>query len=289
MLFRLFTPFFALLLSASAFGGEGAVAATQPARGVSGYRYLDVGSWIVIESHVRTNGTAATMKRRIQIMADPATHERSLQESRWVTDAFVPTGEAQVLARPDRRSFDQLGLTADSTAPDEVVTIGGKRYVCSVATYLFTSQDDGRSTRVTLWRDKSGTTKLPPRWVSINHKEIPLPQDALQADVNVEGPNISTRGQRRIISMASPLRVSGQTCNCLVEGTQTQGTSNGKALSLTVREWLCHDLPGERMRTVTAMSCGPMRVESDVTVLDFHVARLESSVQALPTTDLCAK
>ena len=130
MLFRLFTPLLALLLTASAFGGEGAAApATQPAKGVEGYRYLDVGSWIVIESHVRTNGTPATMKRRIQITADAKTHQRSLQEFRWVNDAFVPTGEPQVLARADRRSFDQLGFTPDSAAPDQVVTIGGKRYV----------------------------------------------------------------------------------------------------------------------------------------------------------------
>jgi hypothetical protein len=285
MAFRLFTPLLALLLTASAFGGEGAAPASQPARGVEGYHYLDVGSWIVIESHVRTNGTPATMKRRIQITADPKTHERSLQESRWVNDAFVPTGGPQLLARPDRRSFDQLGFTPDSTAPEQVVTIGGKRYVCTVSTYLFTSPE-GRATRVTLWRDKSGASKLPPRTISINRKEIALPQDALQADITVEGPNISTRAQRRILSMASPLRVNGQTCNCLVEGTQTQGTSNGKPLSITVREWLCHDLPGERLRTVTAMTCGPMRVESDVTVLDFHVARLDAGIHAMPTVEL---
>jgi hypothetical protein len=89
--------------------------------------------------------------------------------------------------------------------------------------------------------------------------------------------------------MASPLRVNGQTCNCLVEGTETQGTSNGKPLNITVREWLCHDLPGERLRTVTAMTCGAMRVESDVTVLDFHVARLDASLHALPTIDPSAE
>jgi hypothetical protein len=289
MLFRLFTPLLALLLTASAFGGEGAAApATRPAKGLEGYRYLDAGSWIVVESHVRTNGTPATMKRRIQITADPKTHERLLQESRWVNDAFAPTGEPQPLARPDRRAFDQLGFTPDSTAPEQVVTIGGKRYVCSVSTYLFDGQD-GRVTRLTLWRDKSGATQLPPRAVSVNLKQIPLPQDALQADVIVEGPNVSTRTQRRILSMASPLRVNGQTCNCLVEGTETQGTSNGKPLSITVREWLCHDLPGERLRTVTAMTCGPMRVESDVTVLDFHVARLDAAIHAMPTFDPSAE
>jgi hypothetical protein len=119
--------------------------------------------------------------------------------------------------------------------------------------------------------------------MSINGKEIPLPQDALQADYVVEGPRVSTKGQRRIVSLASPLRVNGLTCNCLVEATRAEGTSNDKPMALLVREWFTHDLPGERLRTVTSMSVGAMRVESDVTVLDFHVARLDAAdVHAMP-------
>jgi hypothetical protein len=284
MLFRKFISLFALLLTASAFAGELASPATQPVKPADGYRFLEPGSWIVIEAHVRTNGSPAAIKRRIQVTVNPKTGERAIEEARWVNDTFVPTGALEHLPQPDRRTFDQLGLTPDATLPDQVLMIGRKRYVCSVSSYLFADTTDGRSTHLTLWRDKSGSTQLPPRTLSINHQNIPLPGDALQADFTVDGPNISTRGERRILSLAAPLRVNGQTCNCLVEGTQTRGMSNNRPLSLTVREWFCHDLPGERLRTLTSMTAGAMNVESDITVLDFHVSRVEGTVHAFPTS-----
>jgi hypothetical protein len=245
---------------------------------------MDAGSWIISEAHVRTNGTPATIKRKVLVTAEPATGRRAVQESRWSADAFEPTGPVQVLGNPDRRSFDDLALTPHATQPDQVLTIGRKRYVCSVSNYLFTSEAEGRSALLTLWRDKSGSTQLPPRTMSINNHEVPLPQDALQADFTVDGPKISTHGQRRILSLAAPLRVNGQTCNCLVECTQVEGTSNDKPLSLSLREWFTHDLPGERLRTLTAMTVGSMQVESDVTVLDFHVAHQSANTHASPTS-----
>jgi hypothetical protein len=275
---------FCTLLGTAALAGEFVAPATQPAKVTEGYRYLDAGSWIITEAHVRTNGTPASIKRKVLVTVDPATGQRAVEESRWKTDAFEPTGPAQPLAAADRRGFDELGFTPHSTSPDQVLTIGRKRYVCSVSTYLF-ENGEGRTTQLTLWRDKSGATQLPPRGMSINGKEVPLPQDALQADFAVEGPRVSTRGQRRIVSLASPVRVNGMTCNCLVEATQTEGTSNDKPMSLVTREWFTHDLPGERLRTVTATSVGAMRVESEVCVLDFHVERVGVAVHAMPAAE----
>ena len=285
MLFKRLIPTLCMLFAVAAGAGENAPATTQPTKPAEGYRYLEAGSWIISEAHVQTNGTPATIKRKVQVTVDPATGRRAIQESRWTAtaaDGFEPTGPAQPLAVADRRSFDEMGFTPHNTEPDQVLTIGRKRYVCSVCTYLFEGTDE-RSTQLTLWRDKSGSTQLPPRGMSINGKEIPLPQDALQADYVVAGPRVSTKGQRRIVSLASPLRVNGLTCNCLVEATRTEGTSNDKPMALLVREWFTHDLPGERLRTVTSMSVGAMRVESDVTVLDFHVERMNvADVHAMP-------
>jgi hypothetical protein len=286
MLFKRLIPTLCMLFAVAAGAAEVAPATTQPTKPIEGYRYMDVGSWIISEAHVQTNGTPATIKRKVTVTVDSASGQRAIEESRWKAsaDGFEPIGPAQPLAVADRRSFDELGFTPHATQPDQVLTIGRKRYVCSVSTYLFEGGgSDGRSTQLTLWRDKSGGTQLPPRAMSINGKEIPLPQDALQADYTVEGPRVSTKGQRRIVSLASPLRVNGLTCNCLVEATRAEGTSNDKPMALLVREWFTHDLPGERLRTVTSMSVGAMRVESDVTVLDFHVARLSAAdVHAMP-------
>ena len=291
---RNLTLIFTLLLTAAAFAGDVSVpagagpvtqtpggqiadakpqATTQPAKRQEGYRYLDHGSWIVSEANIRSNGTPATLKRKVLVTTQPTTGQRAIEESRWHGAAFEPTGPAQALAEADRRGFDELGLKPRDIQPDAVVTVAHKRYLCSVTTFVFCNEADGRSTELTLWRDKSGETHLPPRSISINNKEIPLPQDALQADFSTEGPKISTRGERRIVAMSSPLRVNNQTCNCLVESTSTRGTSNDKPMTLSLREWFCHELPGERLRTVTAMSVGAMQVESDVTVVDFHVAR----------------
>jgi hypothetical protein len=282
MLSKLFIPMLSILFAFAAGAGEGASPTTQPAKPLEGYRYMDAGSWIISEAQIQTNGTPASIKRKVLVTSEPSTGARVMQECRWTMDAFEPTGPAQPLATADRRGFDELGFTAHSTGPDQVLTIGRKRYVCAVSTYLFEG-GEGRTTLLTLWRDKSGATQLPPRTMSINNHDVPLPQDALQADFTVEGPRVSTKGQRRIVSLASPLRVNGLTCNCLVEVTQSQGTSNDKPMSLLTREWFTHDLPGERLRTVTAMSVGAMRVESDVTVLDFHVERLNAAVHAMPT------
>jgi hypothetical protein len=279
---RILTSFFTLTLAVAAIAGDLSVSptlpvtrtpATQPAKVQDGYRYLDHGSWIISEANIRSNGMPATLKRKILVTTQPTSGQRAIEESRWINEAFEPTGPVQALAAPDRRSFDELRLKPHDTQPDAVVTVAHKRYLCSVTTYVFRNEGEARSTELTLWRDKSGETHLPPRNISINNKDVPLPQDALQADFTIEGPKVSTRGERRIIAMASPLRVNNQTCTCLVESTRTQGTSNDKPMTLSLREWFCHELPGERLRTVTAMTVGSMQVESDVTVVDFHVAR----------------
>jgi hypothetical protein len=246
---------------------------TQPSKVAQGFRYLDHGSWIVTEAQVRTNGTPAVIKRKTLVTTLPGTGQRGVEESRWTMDTFEPTGPVQPLAAPDRRSFDDLNFTPTATLPDEPLTIARKRYLCSVATYTFKSDAGDRTTTLTLWRDKSGGTQLPPRTIPVNNKDVPLPPDALQADFTVEAPGVSTRGERRIVALAKPMRVNAQTCSCLVESTQQQGTSHDKPMSLTLQEWFCHDLPGERMRTVTSMTVGPHRVDSDVRVTDFHVAR----------------
>jgi len=245
------------------------------------YRHLAQRSWVITEAHVRTNGSPATIKRKVTVTVDPSTGRRAIEESRWVNDAFEPVGAPRVLDDGAVRGFDDLGLTPASQQDEQVLTIGRKRYVCTVATYVIAGE--GRSTTLTLWRDQSGATQLPPRTLSINNKDLPLPADALQADFVVEGQTVSSKGERRIASLAAPLRVNGQTCNCLVEETRLRGTSNGKPLALDVREWYCHDLPGERLRTLTSMTSGAMQVESDVAVLDFHVARPDASaVHASP-------
>lgn len=254
-----------------------ASAATQPAAApVDAHRYLDHGSWLITEARVNSNGTPTTIRRKILITTD-ATGRRTLEESRWHNDAFEPDGPALPLAVPDRRSFDELGLKPETTQPDQPLTLGRRRYLCSVTTYVVKDDANQRTTTLTLYRDKSGGTQLPPRSMGVNNREFPLPADCLQVDFAVEGPKVSTRGQRRIVSFSSALRIKGQTCACLVEETRCQGTSNDKPLALAVQEWHCHDLPGERLRTVTEMTAGGMQVSSDVTVVDFHVARQDAA------------
>jgi hypothetical protein len=249
-----------------------AAATTQPAKPLESYRYLEPGSRLVTEARVNSNGTPTALRRKVTVTIDD-TGRRAVQESRWHNDAFEPTGPAQPLAQPDRRTFDDLALKPQATLPEQPVTVGRKRYLCSVATYVVKSEAGDRTTTLTLYRDKSGATQLPPRMMSVNNRDLPLPADCLQVDLAVEGPKVSTRGQRRIVSLSSALRVNGQTCACLVEETRTTGTSNEKPLNLAIQEWSCHDLPGERLRTVTEMTAGALRVASDVTVIDFHLAR----------------
>jgi hypothetical protein len=253
-----------------------APATTQPAaRPLDAHRYLDHGSWIVTEARVRSNGTPTTIRRKVLITTDAA-GRRTLEESRWRNDAFEPDSPALPLAPPDRRSFDELGLAPQPAQADQALTLGRKRYLCSVTTYVVKDDAGNRTTTLTLYRDKSGGTQLPPRTMGVNNRELPLPADCLQVDFAVEGPKVSTRGQRRIVSLSSALRIKGQTCACLVEETRSQGTSNDLPLALAVQEWHCHDLPGERLRTVTEMTAGNMQVASDVTVIDFHVARQDA-------------
>jgi hypothetical protein len=244
-----------------------------------GFRYLDHGSWVVTEAQVRTNGTPAVIKRKSLVTTVPVTGERGLEESRWTMDSFEPTGPVRPLAPADRRSFDELGYSPTGTLPDQPLNVGRKRYLCSVATYTFKGEGQ-RTTTVTLWRDKSGDTRLPPRTMSVNNVDLPLPADALQADFTVEAPGVSTRGERRIIAIARPMRVAGQSCACLVESTQSQGTSHDRPLALNLQEWFSHELPGERLRMVTSMTVGQSRVDSDVRVVDFHVARQSADSSA---------
>jgi hypothetical protein len=268
-----------LTLATPALAGNVQAPATQPSHAplLDAYRHLDPGSWIIMQATLRSGDTPTQIRRKVTILARDGV-QRAVEEAKWSGDAFMPTGPARALAPADRRTFDELRLKPHAVEPDQVVTVGPKRYVCSVKTYRF--EEAGRTTLLTLFRDASGGTKLPPRTISINNREIPLPADALQADFAVEGPKVSTRGQRRIAAVASPLRIKGQTCNCLVEATRVQGTSNDKPLEVVVEEWFCHDLPGERLRTVTAMTSGGTRVQSETTVLDFHIAHPAGSAPA---------
>lgn len=232
---------------------------------------LEKGSWVVTQAQVMSNGTPTAMKRKMMVTTHPSTGQRMVEESRWSGSEFAPTGECQAVTA-DRRSFDELGLTPEATLADQTLILARRRYSCSVTRYLFRDESNGRTTMLTLWRDKSGQLKLPARSMQINNHDVPLPGDAIQAEFTVEGPKVSSRGTRRILALASPLRVNGTTHACLVESTQTQGISNEKPVSIVVREWFCAALPGERLRTQTTMSVGAMRVDSDVCVVDFYVA-----------------
>jgi hypothetical protein len=78
MLFKLLIPTLCMLFTVAAGAGESAPATTQPAKPVEGYRYLDAGSWIISEAHVQTNGTPATVKRKVQVTVDAAS-----RRDRW--------------------------------------------------------------------------------------------------------------------------------------------------------------------------------------------------------------
>jgi len=261
-------------------GEAGAVATTQPAgKPKEGYRLLGAGSWIITQSAVNSSmGFPSNIKRKVVVTGDAATGARAVSEARWSGTEFEPTGPDQPLGPIDARSFDELGLTPHANLRDQTVVMGRRRYLCAVSQYLFRSEPDGRSILVTLFRDKTGAIKLPARHLSAGGREIPLPADAIQAEFAIEGPRMSAKGTRRIIAMASPLVVNGKTCVCLVESTRTEGTSNDKPLTMLAQEWYCDQLPGERMRNQTMTSVGKTRVDSDVTVVDFGVVRVEAKV-----------
>src|SRR6476659_4756030 len=103
MLLRTFISLLSMVFAIAASAGEAAPAATQPAKRVEGYRYMDAGSWIISEAHVQTNGTPAAIKRKVLVTVDPASAQRALEESRWSAsaDGFEPTGPAQPLAMAD--------------------------------------------------------------------------------------------------------------------------------------------------------------------------------------------
>src|SRR5690349_4296427 len=122
-----FTPLLSLFLTAAALAGEGgAVASTQPTKPLEGYRFLDHGSWIVTEAHVRTNGQPASIKRKVVVTTQPSTGERGLEESRWLVDSFEPIGPVQPLVQADRRGFDDLGFKPESTLPEQVLVVARK-------------------------------------------------------------------------------------------------------------------------------------------------------------------
>jgi hypothetical protein len=265
---------FSLLVSVAAFAEPGGESAARVQVGDS-HRYLEPGSWMVTETRQRSGDAhVAAAKQKVLVVAGgEAGGGRAILESRWVVDGFEPAGSARPLGGVDPRSFDVRYPKPRGVQPDGVVTIGPKRYVCRVETHEFRDATTGRSTVLTLWRDKSGGTQLPPRSVSINGGEIPLPADALQAEVAADGPEGSTRSHRRVVSLASPLRVSGRTLSCVVESTETRGTRGGKRVGISVQEWFCHDLPGERLRVITCGTAGGGEVQTETTVVDFHVAK----------------
>jgi hypothetical protein len=283
---RAVSTLFALLFAVSAVaeqpGGDAARDASVEAQSVEApsgeaHRYLEPGSWIVTETRVRSDGAAVTEKRKLAVVAAADGDGRALQESRWAGDGFGPATQARPLNAGNRREFDQVCPKPQDVQPDRVVTVGPKRYVCRVETYTFRDLMGGRTTVLTLWRDKTCGTHLPPRTLSIHGEAIPLPADALQAELATEGPGVSTKSRRVVSALASPLRVNGQTLSCLVETTETRGTEGGKAVELGMREWSSHDVPGEPLRTVTCGTIGGAEVQSETTVIDFHVARPAAS------------
>ena len=271
-MFRAVPTLFALVLSVAAFAGERGIDAARDAAATDGHGYLAPGSWIVTETRVRSDGAAVTEKRKLAIVPG-AEGDYAVQESRWATDGFEPAGPARPLALRARQAFDRICPKPDGVQPDRVVTVGPKRYVCRVETYTLRDQAEGRVTTLTLLRDKTCGTQLPPRTISIHGAAIPLPADALQAEIATEGPGVSTKSRRVVSAIASPLRVNGQTITCLVETTETRGTEGGKDVQLGVREWSSHDVPGEPLRRVTCGTIGGTEVQSETTVIDFHVAR----------------
>jgi hypothetical protein len=263
---------FTLVLSVAAVAEQrGADLALPATGGADAHGYLQPGSWIVLETRTRCDGAAATGDRhRIAVVAKGTGGERAIVESQWRGDGFGP---ARPIVAANRQPFDDLVPKPNSAPPDRVVTVGTQRYVCGAATYEFRDATAGRTTTLTLWRDKSGGTQLPPRVLAIGGREIPLPGDALQAEIVVNGADASTKTQRQVVALASPLRVKGQTLSCLVERIETRGTLGGKAVAIASQEWYCHDLPGERLRVLTCGTVGGAEVRSETAVVDFHVVK----------------
>jgi hypothetical protein len=269
-----FTLFTLVLTVAAAAEQRGSGAALPPTGGADAHRYLQAGSWIVRETRTRCDGAATTTDRhRIEVVAKGNGGERTVQESRWGGDGFEAVGPAQPIAPAGRQSFDNLAPKPNGAQPDRVVTVGAQRYVCGLATYEFRDPTTGRTALLTLWRDKSGGTQLPPRVLLVDGREIALPADALQAEIVVQGPDASTKTQRQVVALASPLRVNGQTLSCLVERMETRGTQGGKPVAVASQEWYCHDLPGERLRVLTCGTVGGAEVQSETAVVDFHVVK----------------
>src|SRR5689334_19736571 len=101
---RIFASFLIALAAATALAGETAVLPVrQGVKPVEGYRYLDAGSWIITEAHLRTNGSPATIKRKIAVTTQPSSGQRMVEESRWSGRAFEAGEAAQPLADADRR------------------------------------------------------------------------------------------------------------------------------------------------------------------------------------------
>jgi len=256
-------------------------AATQPAKVKEGYRHLGAGSWIVSKAVVQSStGIPSNVKRKVSIAADPSTGQRTLEEARWSGSEFEPAGPAQPLAPADARAFDELGWTPTATLEDQAVVVGRRRYSCAVTRYEVRNDADGRIVELTLYREQSGAIKLPARSLAVAGREIPLPADAVQVEFTVEGPKVSTRGTRRIMSLSAMTQVNGKPVACLVEQTQARGTSNDKPLSTAAQEWYCDALPGERVRAQTSTTVGNIRVDSDVTVLEFGVVAAGAPVEA---------
>jgi hypothetical protein len=273
MTFRAVPTLLSLVLSVAAVAGERGVDAARDPAPDGGHGYLAPGSWIVTETRVCSDGAAVTEKRKLAIVPGGEGDSRAVQESRWASDGFEAAGPVRPVAGGMGREFNQIFSKPEGVRPDRVVTVGPKRYVCRVETYTFRDEAGGRKTMLTLLRDKTCGTQLPPRTVSIHGAAIPLPADALQAEIATEGPGASTQSRRVVSAIASPLRVNGQTLTCLVETTETRGTEGGKEVQLAVREWTSHDVPGEPLRRVTCGTIGGADVQSELNVIDFHVAR----------------
>lgn len=259
-----------LLLSRIALGESPATRPTGDP--VNGYRLLGNGSWIVSEAMVRTTpGFPGHVKRKVTIADAPGAGQRTIREFAWSGSAFEPTGPEQNLATPDTRSFDQMNFTAQGTPADMVMTIARKRYPCTATVYHFENKAKQETTRLTLYRDKSQQVRLPLRYMGVAGQQIPLPEDAIGADLVIEGHNTSIKGQRRIVSLASPVAIKDRTCMCVIESIRQEGQRGAKPLSIMGREWHCHELPGEKLKSESITTMGQVRIESDVVVQDFFV------------------
>jgi hypothetical protein len=225
----------------------------------------EVGSWIILRESMSVGGKVKESKEK---------HERVAGKLGGADVSVSLEADGKFGKEDHVRSYLPNFLPKPVDAKNtrrEILTIGGKRIICTRTEYLKDFPTEGFKATLILWCNPE--VKVPSRKLTTFGGNVALPGDVVRAEYSFKLHTDSGTHREEVISLAEDLKVGSRTVKCVVARLRFEEQGNDIKIQGESRVWLSADVPGHQVRVTAAGTWNGMRFRADREVLDFKAVK----------------